>query len=57
MIGPALLKNPFLVLLSTKNWPQYLNKLLMQNLGKLDNIDILRGNLTFSGSGLPKLNV
>ena len=57
MIGPALSKNPFLVLSSTKNLPQFLNKLLIQNLGKLVNIDILGENLTFSGSALPKLNV
>ena len=54
MIGPALLKNPFLVLSSSKNWPWFLHKVSITRLENLLNIDKFRGNLIISGSGLPK---
>ena len=57
MIGPALLKKPFLVLSSSKNWPWFLCKLFIKSLGQSVNIDIFWENLIFSGSGLPKLTI
>ena len=57
MIGPALLKNQFLVLSTTKNWPWFLDKFSIKRFKNLLNIDKFGQNLIFSGSGLPKLTI